>query len=194
VVGFHAAKTAYGMGALVAVAGLLPEKALMFNRQIGAVDFFISSPEQISTRLADTDLLVGAVLRHGAKADYVITEDMVRQLRPGSVIVDVSIDQGGCIATSRPTSHSHPVYVKHDVVHYCVTNMPGAYPRTATLALTAATFPYLQELAGGGLVAFASNPGMAKAINTYQGRICYLPVAEALGLTARYQPWAALVN
>lgn len=192
VVGYHAAKTAYGLGAEVMVAGLLPEKSAMFNERIGAVDFFISTPEQISVRLADTDLLVGAVLRHGAKADYVITEDMVKQLGSGSVIVDVSIDQGGCIATSRPTSHSQPVYVEHDVVHYCVTNMPGAYPRTATLALTAATFPYLQQLADGGLAAFASNPGMAKAINTYQGRVCYRPVAEALGLMGRrYQLFSA---
>jgi len=194
VVGYHAAKTAYGLGANVAVAGLLPERAKMFNEQIGAVDFFMSSPEQISKRLADTDLLVGAVLRHGAKADYVVTEDMVKQLPPGSVIVDVSIDQGGCIATSRPTSHSHPVYVEHGVVHYCVTNMPGAYPRTATLALATATFPYLQKLADGGLADFVAEPGRAKAINTYQGALCSRPVAEGLGLAARYQPLAGLIN
>lgn len=192
VVGYHAAKTAYGMGANVSVAGLLPEKAELFKARIGAVDFFISSPESISERLTDTDLLVGGVLRHGAKADYVITEDMVKTLLPGSVVVDVSIDQGGCIATSRPTSHSQPVFIQHDVVHYCVTNMPGAYPRTATLALTDATFPYLRQLADGGLATFAADPGLAKAVNTYQGAICYRPVAEALGLTARYRLLAAV--
>jgi len=194
VVGFHAARTAYGLGAEVAVAGLLPEKGMLFKEKIGAVDFFISSPEQIGLRLADTDLLVGAVLRHGAKADDVVTEAMIKALQPGSVAVDVSIDQGGCIATSRPTSHSHPVYVEHGVVHYCVTNMPGAYPRTATLALTAATFPYVQKLADGGLAGFMAEPGRAKAINTYQGALCSRPVAEGLGLTARYRPLAELTD
>ncbi len=188
VVGFHAAKTAYGLGANVAVAGLQAEKAALFKEKIGdGIDFFMSSPESISKRLPETDLLIGAVLQHGAKADYVITEAMIKTLQAGSVAVDVSIDQGGCIATSKPTSHSQPIFLQHGVIHYCVTNMPGAYPRTATLALTAATFPYLLTLANQGLQAFASTPGLAKAINTYQGKICYQPVAEALGLMDSYQ-------
>jgi alanine dehydrogenase len=103
----------------------------------------------------------------------------------GSVIVDVSIDQGGCIATSRPTSHSDPVYTKHDVIHYCVTNMPGAYPRTSTFALTAATLPYAMRIAKGGLDAVLADAGFAKGINVHDGRVTCPAVAEALGLEGR---------
>ena len=110
----------------------------------------------------------------------------------GAVIVDVSIDQGGCIATSRPTTHSAPVFVAHGVTHYCVTNMPGAYPRTATLALTDATLPYVLRLAAGGLAAVAADPGFAKGVNTHAGRIRSAVVAEALGLASRYEPWSAV--
>ena len=116
---------------------------------------------------------------------------MVAAMPEGSVVVDVSIDQGGCIATSRPTSHSAPVFVAHGVTHYCVTNMPGAYPRTATLALTAATLPYVLKLANGGLSAVAADPGFAKGVNTHAGRIRYAAVADALHLDRVYEPWPA---
>ena len=149
-----------------------------------------SSPDTISAQLADTDLVIGCVLRRGAKADFVVTEAQVQGLQPGSVVVDVSIDQGGCIETSRPTSHSQPVYVKHGVIHYCVANMPGAYPRTATAALSAAVIPYALRLAHEGLAAFVAEPGLAKALNTYQGRLTIRPVAEELGLLERYAPYA----
>ncbi|CAL1238993.1 alanine dehydrogenase [Candidatus Methylocalor cossyra] len=192
VVGYHAAKSAYGLGAQVAVAGIDQAKGARIRQELGAIEFVLSEPATIARLVAEADLVVGAVLRHGAKADYVVTEAMVRSMQPGSVIVDVSIDQGGCVETSRPTSHSDPVYEKHGVIHYCVTNMPGAYPRTSTLALSAATFPYVQRLAAGGLAALREDPGFAKAVNVHRGYLTCQPVAESFGLEARYKPFAEL--
>jgi alanine dehydrogenase len=117
----------------------------------------------------------------------VVTREQVQRLQPGSVVVDVSIDQGGCIETSRPTSHSHPVFIEHDVIHYCVTNMPGAYPRTATLALSEAVLPYVLRLANEGLDALTGDPGLAKALNTHAGYLTLRTVAEDLGLLERYR-------
>ena len=140
VVGRHAARTAVGVGADVHVAGRHPERVPELEREISPeLRFFLSEPALLAGALRDADLVVGAVLLRGSKAPHAVTESMVRGMQPGSVIVDVSIDQGGCVATAHPTTHADPVYVKHGVTHYCVTNMPGAYPRTATLALTAAT-------------------------------------------------------
>ena len=144
-----------------------------------------STPETIAGAIPGMDLVVGAVLLAGAKAPHVVSEAMVASMAPGSVVVDVSIDQGGCIETARPTSHSDPVYVEHGVIHYCVTNMPGAYPRTATEALTSRTLPYVQKLADGGVDALRSDPGLAKGLNTWQGGVAYQPVAEALGLPVK---------
>jgi alanine dehydrogenase len=117
---------------------------------------------------------------------------MVQRMQPGSVIVDVSIDQGGCVATSRPTSHSAPVFEKHGVIHYCVPNMPGAYPVTSTMALTAATLPYVLKLAQQGLDALRADPGFGKGVNTYQGFVTSKPIAEALGLLSQYKEFVAL--
>jgi alanine dehydrogenase len=190
VVGRHACDVASALGARVTVFGLAPQRATEFERRPN-VRYALSTPENIAARLRDVDLLVGAVLRAGARTPHVVTEPMVATMPPGSVIVDVSIDQGGCIATSRPTSHSSPVFTMHGVTHYCVTNMPGAYPRTATLALTAATLPYVLKLANGGLAAVASDPGFAKGVNTHAGKLRYAAVAEALGMLERYEPWPA---
>ncbi|MFM8331690.1 MAG: alanine dehydrogenase [Candidatus Methylumidiphilus sp.] len=193
VVGSHAARTARGLGAAVHVAGINPARGEELRQAIAAdLHYFLSTPDAIAAQIRDADLVIGGVLLHGAKAQYVVTEDMVRGMRPGSVIVDVSIDQGGCVETSRPTSHSEPVFVRHGVVHYCVTNMPGAYPRTATLALTAATLPYVQKLAALGLDALREDPGFAKALNTYQGFLTCKPAAEGLGLLERYRDAGAL--
>ena len=142
VVGQHACDVASALGARVTVFGITPQRAAEFERRPN-VRYALSTPASIAARLREADLVVGAVLRVGARAPHVVTEAMVAAMPRGSVIVDVSIDQGGCVATSRPTSHSAPVFVAHGVTHYCVTNMPGAYPRTATLALTAATLPYV---------------------------------------------------
>jgi alanine dehydrogenase len=191
VVGYHAAKSAYGMGAEVAVAGLIPERGEQLKREISPnLDVFRSTPEAIAERIPEVDLLVGAVLRHGARADYVVTDAMVRSMQPGSVIVDVSIDQGGCIETSRATSHTDPVYLSHGVTHYCVTNMPGAYPRTSTVALTAATLPYVLLLAEQELDGLRAKPGLAKAVNVHDGHLTCKPVAELFGLEQRYRPFA----
>lgn len=193
VVGYHAARTAYALGAHVTIAGLDADKAEKMRGAIGPdLGFFLSEPRAIADELRRTDLLIGAVLIPGARAEFVVTREMVRGMEAGSVIVDVSIDQGGCIETSRPTSHSDPVYMEEGVVHYCVTNMPGAYPRTSTLALTEATFPYVARLATQGIEAFRSDPGFAKALNVYRGRIACMPVAEALGMSDHYCDWTDL--
>jgi alanine dehydrogenase len=193
VVGRHAAHTAIGMGAAVWVGGVRAERLAEFQRDISPrIEVFLAQPETLAGHLEDADLLVGAVLQHGARAPHLVTEAMVKAMQPGSVIVDVSIDQGGCVETSRPTSHSSPVFVKHGVIHYAVTNMPGAYPRTSTLALTAATLPYILQLAGQGLAALKGNPGFAKAANVFQGYVTCRPVAEALGLLSRYQAFEAV--
>ena len=130
----------------------------------------------------------------GAKAPWVVTEEMVKTMQPGSVIVDVSIDQGGCIETSKPTSHTNPIFVKHGVTHYCVTNMPGAYPRTATIALSNATLPYLLKLADKGFEkAVKENAGFAKGVNTYKGHITYKPVAEGLKMDDKFRDLKELI-
>lgn len=184
VVGSHAARTAIGLGANVAVAGLSPEAGARLRRDISEeIKFFISDPAAIAEHLPDTDLLIGAVLLHGARATHLVSEAMVKSLQPGSVLVDVSIDQGGCIETAHATTHTDPVYEKHGVLHYCVSNMPGAYPRTSTLALTDATLPYVLKLADKGLAALTDDPGFGKALNTHQGFITCKPVAEA------YEAW-----
>jgi alanine dehydrogenase len=189
VVARHACDTAHSLGAIVTVLGHRPDRAAQFERRAG-VRYALSAPEHLERELASADLVVGAVLRSGARTPHVVTEAMVASMPTGSVIVDVSIDQGGCVATSRPTSHSAPTFVAHGVTHYCVTNMPGAYPRTATLALTEATLPYVLRIASQGLAAAAADPHFAKGINTHAGRIHCRAVAEALDQTERYAPWA----
>ncbi len=188
VVGRHAAKTAYGMGSNVFLFGRHEERMDHLRELIGRkAHVLLSTPQNIAENVKDADLVVGGVLLAGAKAPFVVTEEMVKTMQPGSVIVDVSIDQGGCIETSRPTSHSNPVFVKHGVTHYCVTNMPGAYPRTSTIALTNATLPYILKLAEKGINALKEDKGFAKGINTYEGFIAYKPVAEALGLMDKFK-------
>ena len=188
VVGSHAANTAVGLGANVTVAGLSEENGERLKREISnELDYIISEPAIIAKRMRNADLLVGAVLRHGARATHVVTETMVQSMQPGSVIVDVSIDQGGSVETAHVTTHEAPVFEKHGVIHYCVGNMPGAYPRTATLALTDATLPYVLKLANSGIDALASKPGLAKALNTYQGYITCKPVAETYAMQDRFR-------
>ena len=194
VVGRHAAKTAYGMGANVYIFGRHEERMDNLREFIGRkAHVLLSTPENIAEHIKDTDLVVGAVLLPGAKAPWVVTEEMVKTMQPGSVIVDVSIDQGGCIETSKPTTHSNPVFVKHGVTHYCVTNMPGAYPRTSTMALTNATLPYFLKLADKGINALKEDKGFAKGLNTYNGFIAYKPVAEALNLMDKYKEFKELI-
>jgi alanine dehydrogenase len=194
IVGQHAAHTLNSMGASVYVFG---RKRSSFEAMQYAspenMEFVESTPENIANHIKDTDLVVGAVLQAGARAPHVVSEVMVKSMQPGSVIVDVSIDQGGCIETSRPTSHSDPVYVTHDVIHYCVTNMPGAYPRTSTIALTTATLPYVSKLAASGLQALKQDIGFAKGLNTHMGMITCQPVATALAYENLYKPLDAIL-
>jgi alanine dehydrogenase len=132
--------------------------------------------------LPEADLVIGAVLVHGARAPYVVRRDQLAMMKRNAVLVDVSIDQGGCFETSRPTTHSDPTYEVDGVTHYCVANMPGAVPITSTYALTNATLPYLLDLADAGPRAAASaNPGLAKGFNVVAGQVTYAPVAEATG-------------
>ena len=128
------------------------------------------------------DILIGAALIPGATTPHLVTTDMVKTMKKGSVIIDVSIDQGGCAETSRPTDHKHPTFVKHGVLHYCVTNMPGSVPRTSTLALTHETLPYVLELAEKGFdLAVRENPALALGVNIHQDKITHPALAEAIG-------------
>ena len=192
-VGRHAARTADGMGANVFIVGRHAERVPQLETEVSRdIRFVLSKPENISRHLEDADLVIGAVLLRGARVPYIVTEEMVKRMQPGSVVVDVSIDQGGCIETSRPTSHSHPVFEKHGVIHYCVPNMPGAYPKTSTIALTTATLPYAAKLAHQGLEALRTDRGFGKGVNTHQGYVTYQPVAEALGLMPRFKKFSDL--
>ena len=142
-----------------------------------------SSTLEIEQRLPEMDLVIGAVLVHGARAPYVLTRDQLKLMKRNAVLVDVAIDQGGCFETSRPTTHSDPTYEVDGITHYCVANMPGAVPATSTYALTNATMPYVVKLADGGVHrSLASDPGFMKGLNVAAGKLTYEPVARDQGL------------
>ncbi|MGB8698229.1 MAG: alanine dehydrogenase [Thermosynechococcaceae cyanobacterium] len=194
VVGQHAAQQADGIGAHTCIMGRHPERADEIAQTISpSIRYVLSTPDLIAQELQTADLVVGAVLQRGGRAPIVVTEAMVQSMQPGAVIVDVSIDQGGCVETAVPTSHANPIYSKYDVVHYCVTNMPGAYPRTATIMLTHVTLPYVLCLAQEGLAALVADPGFAKGVNTFRGHFTCRAVAEALGRTETYAPLSSLL-
>ena len=184
VVGMNAALIALGMGADVVIVDLSLDRLRQLDTLLhGRIHTLVSNIHNISQAVKRADLVIGAVLLPGAKAPKVVSEEMVASMRPGSVIVDVAIDQGGCIATARPTTHSDPVYVEYGVTHYCVTNMPGAVPRTSTIGLANATLPYCLELADLGLVqAAARDAALARGINVFDGMITHPGVAAAFGL------------
>ena len=188
VVGRHAAKVAAAWGAQVIVFGRREERAKEIKEAISAeLDYVLSTPDNLARHVRDADVLVGAVLVEGERAPHLVSAAMVEGMQSGSVIVDVSIDQGGCVETSKPTSHSNPVYTQYDVIHYCVANMPGAYPRTSTFALTAATLPYAIRLASDGVNALREDDGFAKGVNAYKGYLTCRGAAEALGLEQRHR-------
>lgn len=195
IVGQHAARVATSMGADCFIFGRHEERAALLKESVSpGINYVLSNEENIQRHLPDADLVIGAILRHGARAPHIISEELVATMQPGSVIVDVSIDQGGCVETSRPTSHSDPVFKKHGIIHYCVTNMPGAYPRTSTLALTHTTLPYLRQLADEGIDVLHRQPLFGKGVNTHQGWLTYEPVAEALALTDRFRSFQSFAN
>ncbi|SFA42467.1 L-alanine dehydrogenase [Parageobacillus thermantarcticus] len=183
-VGTNAAKVAVGLGADVTIIDLnadrLRELDDIFGHQITTL---MSNPMNIAQAVAESDLVIGAVLIPGAKAPKLVTEEMVKAMKPGSVIVDVAIDQGGIVETSdRVTTHDNPTYVKHGVVHYAVANMPGAVPRTSTLALTNVTIPYALQIANKGVQqAILDNPALKLGVNIANGEITYEAVARDLG-------------
>ena len=183
VAGAAAAEIAHGMRAAVTIIDKsLPRLRELDARFGGQVRTLASTAEVIEREVAASDLVIGAVLIPGAAAPKLVGERAIASMRPGSVLVDIAIDQGGCFATSRPTTHAEPTYVVHGVTHYCVTNMPGAVPRTSTFALNAATLPYLKLLADRGLdAALASDAGFAAGLNVSAGRITCAAVAAALG-------------
>ncbi|HTY48357.1 MAG TPA: alanine dehydrogenase [Steroidobacteraceae bacterium] len=182
VAGTHAAEMALGLGADVTVV----ERSLKRLRELaarfgGRLRTVYSTAEAVEQLVSDADVVIGAVLVPGAAAPHLVTRAMVSRMRPGSVLVDIAIDQGGCIETSRPTTHAQPTFEVGAVVHYCVTNMPGAVPRTSAYALTNATLPYVKALADlGALEAMRRDPHLAAGLNVRAGTICHPAVAEAL--------------
>ena len=184
VVGANAAKIAAGFNANIGLLDINMDRLRYLDDIMPAnVDVLFSDRHTIREQLQRADLVVGAVLIPGAKAPMLVEEEDLKRMKPGSVIIDVAIDQGGCIATSRPTSHSEPTYMVHDVLHYCVTNMPGAVGRTSTFALCNVTLPWVLQIADRGIESAAKDlPPVAKAVNMHQGKVTNLAVAETFGL------------
>jgi alanine dehydrogenase len=184
VVGSSATRMAVGLGAQVTVINLDVERLRSLDDQYqGRIVTRAASFATIEEAVCSADLVIGAVLVPGAKAPKLVPRSLVSRMKAGSVIVDVSVDQGGCFETTRPTTHSEPVYVVDGVIHYCVANMPGIVPRTSTYALTNATLPYLLRLASDGVDrAIHADPGLAKGVNLKDGKVVHRGVAEAHGL------------
>ena len=182
VVGLNAIEMALGLGAHVTVLdrdlGVLERLAARFGPALRTV---FSTTASLNTEVVDADLVIGAVLVPGARAPNLVTEDHVAQMRPGTVLVDVAIDQGGCFATSRPTTHTDPTYLVHDVVHYCVANMPGAVPTTSSHALNNATMPHVISLADHGLEALRRDANLRNGLNVHAGQVTEPHVADELG-------------
>jgi alanine dehydrogenase len=184
VVGLNAIKVAVGMGARVtALDRSLPTLRYLDDIFGNRIETLWSNEQHVEDSVVQADLVIGAVLIPGASAPKLVTRQMLSRMKPGCVIVDVAVDQGGCFETTRPTTHAEPVYFVDGVLHYAVANMPGALPRTSTIALTNATLPYALKLAGKGLRgALRADPGFLAGLNTYDGQITCPPVAESLGL------------
>lgn len=195
IVGTNAARIALGMGASVVILERSADRMRYIDDVFGGrIRTLTSNPYNIASAVKKADLLIGAVLIPGARAPHLVTEEMVKTMKRGAVIVDVAVDQGGTIETiDRVTTHKDPVYEKHGVLHYAVANMPGAVPRTSTLALTNATMPYALELAAKGLTAAVrDNEPLRKGVNTYKGHVTHPQVAEGVGLA--YTPVGQLLD
>ena len=184
--GTAACQVAAGMGAYVSILDINPTKLRYVHDILGGhVTTLMSNRANVEEEIVDADLVIGSVLIPGAKAPKLISRLLVKRMKPGSAFVDISIDQGGCAETSRPTTHLQPIYVEEDVVHYCVTNMPASVPHTSTYALTNSTLSYGLELANRGFPqALVRNKALAKGLNTYDGKITHEGVATAFNL-----PW-----
>ncbi len=183
-VGANAARIAVGLGARVSVAGIDEDQLRAIDQQYGGrVETVISSPRALEDLAREADVLIGAVLVEGGRAPVVVTREMVRSMQPGSVIVDVAVDQGGCVETTRPTDHAHPIYVEEGVVHYAVTNIPGSVPQTASRILSALTLPYVLAIANLGVEqAIQRDAALAHGVNAFRSQLTHAAVASALGL------------
>ncbi len=192
-VGTNAAKIALGMGAHVNIIDINLDRLRYLDDVMGGrLSTVASNPVNIAEAVRRADLVIGAVLVKGARAPKLVTRKMISTMKPGSVVVDVAVDQGGCIETTHPTTHSNPTFLVDGVVHYCVSNMPGAVPRTSTYGLNNATLPYMVKLANmGTIAAIQSDPALAKGVNTFKGHITYPAVAEAFGM--EWKPLEALL-
>jgi len=189
IVGINAAKMAVGLGARVTILDVSVERLNYIHDILSTrVVTLMSNSYNVSKAVAEADLVIGAVLIPGAKAPKIVTENMIMSMNPGSVLVDVAIDQGGSIETiDKLTSHENPYYIKHGIIHYSVPNMPGAVPRTSTFALSNATIPYALQIANKGAeTAMRDNPALMKGLNVYKGKITNEAVAKAQGLL--YEP------
>jgi alanine dehydrogenase len=193
VVGINAAKMACGLGAKVYLLDKNLDRLRYLSDVMPSNCFLLmSTPAAIRDLITRADVVVGAVLIHGAKAPMVVARDMLRTMKKGAVMVDVAIDQGGCFETSRPTTHSHPTYIVDGIVHYCVANMPGAVPKTSTLALTNATLPYAVEIANLGWAdAMRTNPEIRSGANVVKGKVTFQGVADGCGIP--YTPISELL-
>ena len=181
--GIHSAMMAVGLAAKVRILDINKERLNYLSRFFNSqVECLISNEENICLALQDTDVLIGSILLTGHKAPKLITKDMIKLLPKKSVIVDISIDQGGCIETARPTSHTKPTYTIDNIIHYCVPNIPSAVARTAAYALTSQSFHYVREIANKGFSQALQDPGFKKGLNVYKGYVTYQPVAQALNL------------
>jgi alanine dehydrogenase len=193
IVGYNSAVITLGLGAHVRILDRSVDRLRHLEEILsGRVELVMSSSLEIERSVLEADVVIGAVLIPGARAPKLITAEMVSGMKEGAVVCDVSIDQGGCFETSRPTTHSDPVYVVEDVTHYCVSNMPGAVPITSTFALTNVTLPYVEEIADYGVrAAIARDVTLARGVNVFDGKLTYEAVAEAHGL--EYSPLEELV-
>jgi alanine dehydrogenase len=194
IVGTNAAQIALGMGANVILLDIDTERLRYLDHVLhGRCTTLSANPLNISEAVKRADLLIGAVLVKGGKAPRLVTRQMIKTMEPGSVVVDVSVDQGGCIETTHATTHSNPVYMVEGVLHYGVTNMPGAVPRTSTYALSNATLPYLLKLAEGTFVkTIQAHSSLEKGVNVFRGKLIYEAVAESLDL--EHTPLEAIIS
>ena len=194
IVGTNAGRVALGLGAHVIIIDKDISRLSCLNEVLqGRCETLVSNPYSIASAVKEADIVIGAVLRKGGRAPILVTEEMVKTMKLGSVIVDVSVDQGGCVETTHPTTHSDPIYIVHDVIHYCVTNMPGIVPRTSTIALSNATLPYALKLANLGYrEALKTDDALRKGLNVFEGKVTNSFVAESLGL--EYTPFSSEVT
>jgi alanine dehydrogenase len=194
VVGTNAAKIAVGMGARVTLLDVNQSRLMMLDDMFGTtITTLISNPDTVERSIRDAHLVIGAVLVPGGRAPTLVTRDMMKQMKRGTVMVDVAVDQGGCCATCHPTTHDQPTFVLDGVTHYCVANMPGAVPRTSTFALTNVTISYALVMANRGVIAaIAGDPSLARGVNIFRGNVTHEAVARDLNYT--YQPLSKVLK